>query len=107
MYHDGAETGVLYRATHRSAGMHSVHCGGVFVNRVPADPFSAGERAAVEKFLEQGRDVLGQRELHRIARAKTAIALLQQTHSKSFVTVPELDATGGELTRKLADLLRG
>ena len=90
----------------RGLQKHRLPVAGVIVNRVPGDPFSAAERAAVGVVLGQGRDVLGHREMQRIARAQTAIALLQQTHRDSFATMPELEAIGGELTRKLADLLR-
>jgi arsenite-transporting ATPase len=89
----------------RGLQKHRLPVAGVIVNRVPADPFSAGERMAVGRVLAQGGEVLGHREMQRIARAQTAIALLRQTHDKSFVSVPELEATGGELTRKLSELL--
>jgi len=63
----------------RGLQKHRLPVAGVIVNRVPGDPFSAAERAAVGVILGQGRDVLGHREMQRIARAQTAIALLQQT----------------------------
>ena len=91
----------------RGLQKHRLPVAGVIVNRVPADPFSASERAAVGRVLQNGSDVLGHREMQRIARAQTAITLLEQTHGKNFVTVPELDAIGGELTRRLAELMRG
>ena len=84
---------------------HRLPVAGVIVNRVPADPFSADERAAVGAVLAQGGQVLGQREMQRIARAKTAIALLQDHQVESFITVPELEATGAHLSRLLATLL--
>lgn len=102
-----AETLPVTEALELTRGLqkHRLPVAGVIVNRVPADPFSPGERAAIGRLLERGREVLGQRELQRIARAQTAITLLEQTHAQRFVTLPELDATAGELTRKLSELL--
>ena len=84
---------------------HRLPVAGVLVNRVPADPFSAGERAAVTAVLSGGEGVLGHREMQRIARATTAIAYLRERTPHEFITLPELDATGADLSLQLAKLL--
>lgn len=87
----------------RGLQKHRLPVAGVIVNRLPADPFTAAERLAVCEVLGKGPDVLGQRELQRIARAHAALTLLPDP--EDTVTMPELNATGGELTRRLAALL--
>lgn len=87
----------------RGLEKHRLPVAGVIVNRVPADPFSAEERDAVGKLLGSAQGVMGHREMQRIARAQHAVALLQQ--SRPYVAIAELDATGGELTRKLSEIL--
>jgi anion-transporting ArsA/GET3 family ATPase len=83
---------------------HRLPVAGVLVNRVPADPFSDSERVAVHAVLH-GSDVLGHREMQRIARATTALAYLRERTPHQFITLPELDATGADLSRQLATLL--
>jgi anion-transporting ArsA/GET3 family ATPase len=81
---------------------HKVAVAGVVVNRVPLNPFSVEERAALDGALD-GKDVLGQRELKRISRAQKAIEVLQMREGGSaFVTLPELDLAGAELSASLA-----
>jgi arsenite-transporting ATPase len=84
---------------------HRLPVAGVLVNRVPADPFSAGERAAVRRMLDKGTDVLGQREMQRITRAKSAIEFLKDRTPDAFLSLPELEVTGAELSHRLSTLL--
>lgn len=80
---------------------HKVPVAGVVVNRVPPNPFSKEERAALDGAMN-GKDVLGQRELRRISRAETALALLEAKEGAAFLTLPELELSGIELSRSLA-----
>ncbi len=83
---------------------HKVAVAGVVVNRVPKNPFSREEHQALTGALD-GREVLGRRELNRIARAEAAIALLEQKAPQGFLALPELEQTGHELSQALAKLL--
>ncbi len=71
----------------------SMPSGGIILNRVPADPFSAAERAALEPLLQSGeflgtesfrKPLLAQREMRRL-RAGTALPIF---------TVPEFAQEG-------------
>ncbi len=83
---------------------HKVPVAGVVVNRVPTNPFSAEERTALDGALG-GREVFGQRELRRIARAEAAIELLKQKAPGHYEVLPEVELHGHELSKALAGLL--
>jgi anion-transporting ArsA/GET3 family ATPase len=76
------------------------------VNRVPVDPFSAEERAALLPLLEtQGPLLLGTREVRRIERAESALALLQERRPQHTVVLHEVEATGPVVVEALASQL--
>ncbi len=84
---------------------HKVPVGVVVVNRVPADPFSADERAAVKKLVTTGHGVFGGRELARIERSDAALQLLKQHAHRKVIEVSELELKGPALARELATRL--
>lgn len=75
----------------------------IVVNRVPADPFSEEERAALKQELPP--TVFGARELKRIERANAALALLRERHPQRSVVLSEVDGSGAAATRQLTPLV--
>jgi arsenite/tail-anchored protein-transporting ATPase len=68
------------------------------VNRVPVDPFSTEERAALQALLAaQGPGLLGAREVRRIERAEAALRQLRAGHPPYTELLPESEATGPAL----------
>lgn len=84
---------------------HKVPVAGVLVNRVPANPFSTDERAALHALFDGGRQVFGQRELKRIARSDAALALLEDQAGEGQRSLPDLPLKGPELAEELATRL--
>lgn len=76
----------------------------VIVNRLPSDPFTAEERAALEPILEQ-RPVLGGEGFHRVRDSARELARLREGTTLPILLVPELPAHGHELRERLADAL--
>jgi anion-transporting ArsA/GET3 family ATPase len=64
----------LHEGLHRLA----IDCGLVILNRVPRNPFTPEERAAVERLVVDRTRTLGARRLPRIDRATTAQQRLEQ-----------------------------
>ncbi|MBL9037709.1 MAG: ArsA family ATPase [Archangium sp.] len=87
----------------RGLARYKLPVSAIAVNRVPANPFSAEERAAMTKVLSPSSPpVFGHRELRRIDRADAAIELLKQQATTPFVTLPEVP---GEPTEALGALV--
>lgn len=85
---------------------HRLPVRAIVLNRVPADPFSADEHAALEQVLAPGAPaVLGARELQRIERARAAVALLREKRPSDTVTLPEVEGTGAAAVEHLVPLL--
>jgi arsenite/tail-anchored protein-transporting ATPase len=84
---------------------HKVPVAGVLVNRVPANPFSTDERAALDAVMAGRAPVFGQRELKRISRSDAALALLEEQVGEGQRSLPELELRGGELAEALATKL--
>jgi len=85
---------------------HKLAVSAIVVNRVPKDPFSPDERRALSEVLKNGNStVFGARELRRIERAETALALLREKHPQSSVVLSEVEGTGAEASKNLAALL--
>jgi anion-transporting ArsA/GET3 family ATPase len=84
---------------------HRVPVNGLIVNRVPKDPFSADERAAVRRLVSKGHGVLGGRELKRIERSDAALKLLAMSSPKPVMQLYEREAKGPELVERIADEL--
>ncbi len=64
----------LYEGLHRLA----IDCGLVILNRVPQNPFTAEERASVERLVTDRARTLGARRLPRIDRARAAYDRLER-----------------------------
>jgi arsenite/tail-anchored protein-transporting ATPase len=84
---------------------HKVPVAGVLVNRVPNNPFSNEERAALDAALGSGKQVFGQRELKRISRSDAALALLETQAGEAQRSLPELELRGKALAEALATRL--
>lgn len=82
---------------------HKLPVSAIVVNRVPQDPFSSEERAALNLVVSQ--TVFGAREMRRIERAKQALELLKEKHPEASVVLAEVDGAGPEATRNLTPLL--
>jgi anion-transporting ArsA/GET3 family ATPase len=67
--------------------------GGVIVNRIPSDPFTAGERQALGPLFE-GHDVLGAEGFRRPALAARETARLRAGTKHAIFTLPELPHAG-------------
>lgn len=65
--------------------------GAVVANRVPSDPFTEGERAALDAMLE-GKLVRGHTLVERIRRAEGSMARLRAAIHVPLILVPEIDA---------------
>lgn len=78
---------------------HKLPVSAIVVNRVPQDPFSSEERAALNPVVSQS--VFGAREMRRIERAKQALELLKEKHPQASVVLTEVDGTAAEATRNL------
>lgn len=88
-------------------GLHKtgMPVGGVFMNRVPLDPFSQAERAALEEPIER-TNPLGGEGFRRPVRAQREIARLRGGLKVPLVQLPELVcSTDRELIGQLADAL--
>lgn len=82
---------------------HKLPVAAIVVNRVPADPFSSEERAALGQALPSA--VFGAREMRRIERARAALELLREKHPQGSVTLAEVEGVGAEATQALSLLL--
>jgi arsenite-transporting ATPase len=102
------ETLPITEALELQAGLarHRLPVTAIVVNRVPADPFSAEERAALRSLLsEQPRPVLGARELRRIERAEAALELLRARAPADHRVLPEVAGAGRAATDRLVAAL--
>ncbi len=78
---------------------HKIPLAGVIVNRVPVDPFTPEERAAIDAMHIDTAAMLGARTIPRIDRAKESIARLKRELGHSPLTLPEvIDETHLERT---------
>lgn len=85
---------------------HRLPVSAIVVNRVPRDPFSKEERAAVSTVLSgQPGTVLGARELRRIERADAALQLLKERATADHVVLSEVEGAGSQATANLVPLL--
>jgi anion-transporting ArsA/GET3 family ATPase len=87
-------------------GLHrlSIDCGLVVLNRVPQNPFSAEERAAVERIVTDRTRMLGARRLPRIDRARAACDRLEHELHMPVRIVYEANAN---VTTSVLEQLRG
>lgn len=93
----------------------NVRVEGIIANLVPADPFTAGEQAAVKGWLEghhaAGGDapdqMLGHRSMGRLNRARSALDRLRTDAGRALVTIREQREAGGSLVDWVASELAG
>ncbi|MFO0596265.1 MAG: ArsA family ATPase [Myxococcaceae bacterium] len=78
---------------------HKLSVSAFVVNRVPRDPFSSEERAALDAVMSQS--VFGAREMKRIERSKAALELLRQQHPKDSVVLTEVEGAGSIAAKNL------
>lgn len=76
--------------------------GGVFLNRLPVDPFTRPEREALRPLIEQ-HDLLGSEGFNRPAACRQEIARLRAGTSLPIYAVPDLPPAG--LVAAIADAL--
>ncbi|MBK7858489.1 MAG: ArsA family ATPase [Archangiaceae bacterium] len=84
---------------------YRVPVSGIVVNRVPNDPFSGDERAALRGIVSREKGVLGGRELNRIERSEAALQLLLERGNRRVVQLPEREATGPALALEISGKL--
>lgn len=81
---------------------HRLPVTAIVVNRVPRDPFTKDERAALKTMLSgTTTTVLGTRELKRIERAEAALHFLKERASAEHVVLSEVDGAGSQATLNL------
>ncbi len=81
---------------------HRLPVSAIVVNRVPRDPFSKEERSAVVAALGSTTQlVLGARELQRIDRAESALALLKEKATADHLVLYEVEGAGAVATEHL------
>jgi arsenite-transporting ATPase len=78
--------------------------GGVIVNRMPAERFSADETTALHGFL-QSQPLFGAEAFERIQQARAAVARLREATATPVSEVPEFEESDGALIEKLAGVL--
>ena len=78
----------------------------VMVNRVPFDPFSAEEREAVRRMLEDRPPTLGERTVERIDRARVAVARLGREVSVPITVLHDVWLEGPRLAEEVASLMQ-
>lgn len=72
----------------RGLAEHRISVGALVLNRVPADPFEAGERERIVQVVGEQRNVLGLRSLDRIDRARAAKARLAGAAKAQVLMLP-------------------
>jgi len=81
---------------------HRLPVTAIVVNRVPKNPFTKEEHAALVTVLgERTAPVLGSRELRRIERAESALELLKEKAPADSVVLAEVAGSGSVATRNL------
>jgi anion-transporting ArsA/GET3 family ATPase len=84
----------------KGLGKHRLPVSAIVVNRVPLDPFSTEERQALGAVLPD--EVFGAREMKRIDRAHSALALLHEKHPQHSVVLTEVEGVGPEASKNLS-----
>jgi len=84
---------------------HEIPLAQVVVNRVPFDPFSEDERAAVKHLLAGRPPTLGERTLERIDRAVAALARVRSQVRVPVDVMHDVWLDGPRLTEEMASML--
>jgi arsenite/tail-anchored protein-transporting ATPase len=85
--------------------LHEIPLAHVFVNRVPFDPFTDGEREAVRELLAGRGPTLGARTMERIDRARVAMKRLRGDVTVPIVTLQDVWLDGPRLAEEVASLM--
>jgi arsenite-transporting ATPase len=79
--------------------------GGVVLNKMPDDPFTEAERAALRPIIEK-RPLFGEHGFRRVEEARASLARLRAEIEVPLLTVPEIHAADGRvLVNGIADAL--
>ena len=84
---------------------HDIPLAQVMVNRVPFDPFSEEERAAIRAILSGRGPTLGERTMERIDRARVSLARLQREVTVPIVALQDVWLDGPRLAEEMASLM--
>ncbi len=84
---------------------HDIPLAQVMVNRVPFDPFSEEERAAVRAMLVGRGPTLGERTMERIDRARVSLARLQREVKVPIIGLQDVWLDGPRLAEEMASLM--
>jgi anion-transporting ArsA/GET3 family ATPase len=85
--------------------LHEIPLAQVMVNRVPFDPFSDEEHAAVRAMLSGRGPTLGGRTMERIDRSRVALARLQREVTVPIIALQDVWLDGPRLTEEMASLM--
>ncbi len=85
---------------------HRIPFSQIVLNRVPHDPFTVDERAAIDALVQDKVRMLGARRLPRIDHARHAVVRLRDEHGLDVRTVPEMGERG-DVSREVAAALLG
>jgi arsenite/tail-anchored protein-transporting ATPase len=85
--------------------LHEIPLAHVFVNRVPYDPFTEGEREAVRTLLAGRGPTLGARTMERIDRARVSLSRLQREVTVPIVALQDVWLDGPRLAEEVASLM--
>lgn len=77
----------------------------IAVNRVPLDPFTAAERAELDKLNAARGPLFGSRAVFRMDRARLALQRLAEATALPIYRVPEIPGEGPGLVEAMADAL--
>jgi anion-transporting ArsA/GET3 family ATPase len=90
----------------RGIHTHDIPLARVFVNRLPFDPFTEDERAAVRGLLEGCGPTLGVRTLERIDRARVSLERLRREVDAPITSLQDVWLDGPRLTEEMASLMK-
>jgi hypothetical protein len=86
---------------------HRIPLRHAFLNRVPRDPFTDGERHAVRELLSSMPPTLGARTVDRIERAHASAARFKDGVNVSVTELPDAWTDGPTLVSEIAQALAG
>lgn len=78
----------------------------IVVNKIPPDPFSAEERAALADLLPEG-PLYGKEELERLRRARTSLDRLRSSTTARVLAIPHFPVDGTAAADAMAGFLAG
>jgi anion-transporting ArsA/GET3 family ATPase len=84
---------------------HNIPLAQVFVNRVPFNPFEGSEREVVRRLIEGRGNVLGERTIERIDRARAAVDRVANAVRVPVAIVQDVWLEGPRLAEEVASLM--